>query len=76
MLDGAVFGFRDEDGNVIDLQYLQRCGLEYRRAVEFMVDHENGLFVLSHSEYEALPATLIDAIRIYRFERTKQGNPP
>jgi hypothetical protein len=51
---------------------IQSAVLEYKGVMEFLGDLDAGLFGLTLGDYKALPATLVDAVRILRRLRNEQ----
>ncbi len=50
----------------VDRTTVLNCVAEHLHTIEFLQDIHEGMVVLSFEDYRTLPATLFDAMRIYR----------
>jgi hypothetical protein len=65
----------DETGAPIDERRLRKAIIRYARAINYCTDLENGMITITHTEYLMLPATLVQARRIFKqvqFEHIKR----
>ena len=72
---------RDEESNEeeqIDPATIAALVEEHREVIQFFLDWEAGLFAMSKAEYETMPATLVEARRMFnnakREARADQGS--
>jgi hypothetical protein len=67
----------DENWNPVDKNYLMRCYSEYQDAIEFFADLDRGIVTMTLTEYNAMPAKVLDAFRIFQaMAEQRRRKPP
>jgi hypothetical protein len=58
----------EESGNEEQIDPSEVVALveEHHDLIQFLTDWENGLFTMSKADYESIPATLVEARRIFQ----------
>ena len=56
----------DDDDNVVDTETARRCYEEWSELIQYCDDIESGLIIMTHTEYERMPAIMLQVRRIFK----------
>jgi hypothetical protein len=73
--DGALID--TDTGRPVNQAYVLGCVLRFRTLLHFLADVHGQLITLTLNDYASLPATVLDALRIYaeHLAKTKGAKP-